>query len=352
VRKDTKVVGVDVDDRGAQICALDGEAQILQEKKIPLTQTGIRGYFQEQHRVRVVTETGTHSPWLSRLLESLGHEVIVANARKLRMIYTSDRKNDKEDARMLARLGLADPALLCPIRHRSAQAQMDLELLKARDTLVSARTKLINHVRGALKSIGERAPRCSAECFHKKAEPSLPEGMREFMLPLLGVIGDLTDRIKGYEKQIKTVAQEKYPEVKQFTQVRGVGLLTALAYVLTLEDPSCFKRSRSVAAYLGLTTKQKQSGKVDKQLRITKAGDAGLRRLLVQCANYMMGPFGEDCDLRRFGMKLYERGGRASRKKAMVAVARKLAVLLHALWKTGEVYDPFRQVKRRQEQAA
>jgi transposase len=336
---------MDMSDKTAQICEMDVQARILEERKISTTRSGIEKCFAGRGRFRVVIEAGTHSPWTSRLLEELGHEVIVANPRKVRAIYQNDRKSDRLDAQMLARLGLADPKLLSPVRHRGAQAQADLAVLRARGCLVRCRTTLINHVRGAVKSVGSRVRSCGAEIFHRRASEDLPAALREALSPLLETIGGMTERLRAYDEQIEGVAKARYPEVALLYQVAGVGTLTALAYILTLEDPGRFRTSRAAGAYVGLTTRRSQSGQVDKQMRITKAGDSDLRRLLVQSAHHILGPFGTDCDLRRWGEGLVARGGQAAKKRAVVAVARRLAVLLHALWKTGEQYEPLRQAR-------
>ena len=277
----------------------------------------------------------------------MGHQVLVGNARRLRMIWQSDHKRDPRDAQMLARIARMDPKLLYPIRHRGPRAQADLALIKARDALIKTRTMLINHMRGAVKAIGERLPTCSAPAFHHKAAPALPEILQPALEPLLISIGELTGRIRNYDKQIEQMCEQDYHETEALRAVNGVGPVTALAYVLTMERADRFERSRQAGAFLGLVPRLDQSGEVDKQLRITKAGDEYLRRLLVSCAHYILGPFGKDCHLRRWGLKLAERGGKNAKKRAVVAVARKLAVLLHQLWAGGEPYDPFYEPPRR-----
>jgi len=230
---------------------------------------------------------------------------------------------------------------LSPIHHRSPEAQADLAVLRSRDAIVRSRTLLINHVRGIVKSSGARLPSCSADSFAHKAAPAIPERLRTALLPILETIGSLTHQIHKFDEQIERLCQDQYPETKLLRAVSGVGALTALGYILTLETPDRFRRSREVGPALGLVPRRDQSGDQDPQLRITKTGDAYLRRLLVGSAQYILGPFGPDCDLRRWGLKLAERGGKNAKKRAVVAVARKLAVLLHHLWKTGEIYDPF-----------
>jgi len=345
VTRDGFHVGIDLGDKKSNYCFLDAAAKIVAEGKLATTRAQMAAYFSALPKCRIAVEVGTHSPWVSALLESYGHEVFVANPRKMESIHKNKRKNDKVDARTLARLVRADPELLYPIRHRGVEARHDLVLLRARDALVSARTKLINCVRGLAKSVGGRVPTCSAESFHKVAEEALPEDVREALLPLVVQIEVMTARIRKYDEKVELMAEQKYPETGALRQPKGVGPVTSLAYVLTLEKPERFQKSRDVGAYLGLVPKQDDSGESSKQLRITKEGDNMVRRLLVGSAHYILGPFGEDCDLRRFGMKLAARGGKNAKKRAVVAVARKLAVLLHRLWLTGEEYEPLRQAR-------
>jgi transposase len=345
-------IGIDLGDKNSNYCIMDDEAEIRVEGVLAMTADEFKAYFSAIPRSRIAMEVGTHSPWINALLEGLGHEVYVANPRKMESIQKSTRKNDKEDARKLARLVRADPELLNPIRHRGVEARQDLILLRTRDAAVGARTKLINCVRGLVKSIGGRIPKCSAENFYNHAEKALPESIRESLLPLVKQIAVLTTVIKQYDKSISKKASEQYPETMLLQQVKGVGPITALTFVLTLEKPERFRKSREVGPYLGLVPKQDDSGESSKQLRITKTGDMMLRRLLVSGAQYILGPFGTDCDLRQFGLKLAERGGKNAKKRAIVAVARKLGILLHRLWVTAEEYDPLRNARLQEEALA
>jgi transposase len=319
---------------------------VIQEGSVATTKKGLNQVFGALSRCRVALEVGTHSPWVSRQLAGMGHEVIVANARRVRLIAESSRKDDRLDARALARLARIDPQLLSPIRHRSAQAQADLMRVRARAALVEVRTALINSARGLTKSYGERLRKCSAERVSKELGLELSTELRAALGPLLAEVESLSERIKEYDRQIEVVARERYAEVELLKQVSGVGTLIALTYMLTLEDPHRFRRSRDAGCYVGLRPKRRDSGDRSPQLRITKEGDRYLRKLLVQSAHYILGPFGPDCDLRRWGLKLAEHGGNNAKKRAWVAVARKLAVLLHKLWVSGEVYEPLRQSHR------
>ena len=289
---------------------------------------------------RIVIEAGTHSPWVSRLLDGFGHQVIVANPRKMRLIYLNDSKSDRVDAEYLARLGRLDPQLLSPIRHRKADTMAARALLRSRDLLIRTRTNMISHVRGLVKITGGRVPGGWAPYFANKAREHIPEELKESLNPVLDQIEQITDQIKAYEQRIEELARESYPETEVLTQINGVGTLTALCFILTIEDPFRFRKSREVGSYIGLRPRQADSGDRQPQLRITKAGDAMLRKYLVQCANHILGPHGKDSDLRAWGLKLAERGGKAAKKRATIAVARKLAILMHRLWITAEVYEP------------
>jgi transposase len=291
-------------------------------------------------RSRIALETGVHSPWVSRLLTQLGHEVIVAHARNVRLIGESRRKDDRLDARTLARLARIDPRLLSPVRHGSAEAQIHLRVIRARAELVSARTALVNAAPGLVKSYGERLRKCGTQQVSREMAAGLSAELRAALEPLLEEIESLNEGIKKYDRRIEQMGEEVYPETSLLKQVKEVGTLIALTFVLTLEDPHRFRKSRDVGCFLGLQPGRRNSGQSEPQMHISKEGDRYLRTLLVQGAHYILGPFGEDSDLRRWGRKLAERGGKNAKKRAIVAVARKLAVLLHRLWGSGEVYEP------------
>jgi len=343
-------VGLDLGDKYSYIAILDKEGELIEETRLPTTKTSFQLRFSMLPPCRVAMEVGTHSRWASHLLTELGHDVLVANARKLRAIYHNPRKDDRADAETLARLARLDPELLSPIYHRSPQAQADLAVLRSRDAIIRSRTLLINHIRGIVKSFGDRLPSCSANYFAKNVASDIPEPLQTALTPILESIASITQQIREFDSQIEQLCQDQYPETKLLRPVSGVGPITALAYILTLEDPKRFLKSRDVGPAIGLVPRRDQSGDRDPQLRITKTGDAYLRRLLVGSAQYILGPFGPDCDLRRWGLKLAERGGKNAKKRAVVSVARKLAVLLHCLWKTGEIYDPF-YLARKHDQA-
>jgi len=341
-------IGLDLGDKKHSICVLNSHGEIIDERTITNHRESLRRLSKKYPGARIAHEVGTHSPWTSRFLTGLGHEVIVANPRKLRAIYASDRKSDKNDARILARIARMDPELLYPIQHGTEESQRDLLCMSMRDTLVRQRVCLINSVRSTIKSLGVTVPKApSSDYFTRRFRDYLGDSdteLLEMVEPLLESIDTLSEKIKGFDRAIEKLCKDKYPVTERLRQIHGVGPVTALNFVLVIGDPERFENPRDVGAYLGLVPRRDQSGGLDKQLRISKAGDRYLRQLLVGSAQYILGPFGKDCDLRRHGLKLAERGGKSTKNQAAVAIARKLAVLMLVLWKQGRDYEPFRNL--------
>ncbi|HWO34116.1 MAG TPA: IS110 family transposase [Candidatus Acidoferrum sp.] len=335
-------IGLDLGDRISRSCILNEAGEIILEQELPTTPKGFEPVFSKIPRSRIALGTGTHAPWVSRQLTELGHEVIVAHARNVRLIGESSRKDDRLNARTLARRARIDPGLLGPVRQRNAKAQIHLTVIRARAALVSTRTALVHAARGLAKSYGARLPKCGTEQINRGIAKGLSQELREALNPLLAEIESLPERIAEYDTRIEQIAKEIYPEVARLKQVKGVGPLIALTYVLTLDDPHRFRRSRDVGCFVGLRPGRRNSGMSEPQRHISKEGDRYLRTLLVQGAHYILGPLGQDSDLRRRGLKLSERGGSNAKKRAVVAVARKLAVLLHKLWVSKEIYEPLR----------
>ena len=335
------VLGIDLGDHFSQFVALDGAGERVAEGRVPTTAEAFEKQFGTIGPKIMAIETGTHSPWVCRLLRRLGHRVTVANSRKLRLIYENRQKNDKVDAEYLARLVRVDPKLLSPVEHRSASAQQIVAVLRSRDALVKSRSRLITFVRGVVKSVGSRVPPCSAEGFVKRARP-VSALISVALEPILVMIEQLGTQIVAFDRYVERLAKTEYRDAPVLMQVTGVGALTAVAYIATVGDPGRFQKSRTAGAWVGLVPGQRASSESNPQQRITKEGDTYLRSLLINCAHYILGRFGPDCDLRRHGEAIAARGGKNAKKRAVVAVARKLAVLLHRLWRTRAVYEPLR----------
>jgi transposase len=340
------VIGIDLGDKKHAVCVMNQAGKILRETSIPNNAASLKRLGGEFPAALAVIEVGTHSPWISRLLKDCGLTVLVANPRKVKAIYANTRKSDRLDAVILARLGRLDPELLHPIEHNSEQAQRDLLPVKMRDTLVRQRTASIASLRGSMKSLGVRLPSCSSASFPKQARAMLVAEGRPDLLsiaePILLSIESLRTQIVAYEKIIEETAAARYPEAARLREIPGVGPITSLSFVLMIENADRFSDSRDVGAWLGLVPRRDQSGDSDKQMPISKAGNHYLRRLLVQSAQYILGHFGPDCDLKRYGQRIAARGGKAAKKRAVVALARKLSVLMLALWKQDGAYEPFR----------
>lgn len=351
--KQRLTIGLDLGDRTSRYCILDEGGKVVSEDQLPTSKSGFNGLFEKMARSRVALEVGTHSPWASRHIAGLGHEVIVANAHKVKLITQSVKKNDRMDAQQLARLARVDPQLLSPIRHRGAEAQADLAVIRARAELMEARTGLINSARGLAKPMGERLKKCDADQVKEELTEGLSAAVGRVVGPLLKSVEAISEQIGEYDKKIEEIAK-RYPEMELLTQVYGVGTLIALTYILTLEDAQRFEHSRDVGPYLGLTRKRRDSGDSEPELGISKTGDRLLRSLLVQGAHCILRQGAPDSDLKAWGLGKVENSGKKGnqkrKKKAVVAVARKLAVLLHRLWVTGEVYDP--QYNRKAVEAA
>jgi transposase len=340
-------IGLDVGDKNSYFAVLDYVEEFLEEGEVETTKEALRGLFKRFPSARVVQETGTHSAWISDLLEELGHEVIVANARRVAPIYRAGEKLDPVDARMLARLGRFDVKLVWPTCVRGARERKALTMLKAREELVKSRTQQVNHIRSQVKSWGGRIAGRTAKSFGNIKAAELPKEVRPALMPLVKMIRKATSEISAYDRRIEKLCTDHYPETKRLMQVNGVGPITALAFVLVIGPPRRFKKSRSVGSYVGLTPRQAESGESKPELSISKRGDGFLRKLLVGSSQYILGPFGTPCDLRQFGSDLAAKGQKNAKRKAVVAVARKLAVLLHHLWLTGEKYDPWYNESRK-----
>ncbi len=335
-----ETLGIDVGDRRSSYCLLAASGETLNEGNVATTSEALSALFQAIEACRIVLEACGHVHWIAQLASEAGHEVVVANPREVRLISQSGRKSDRNDARTLARLGRADVELLRPVKLRGEDCRASRSVLHARDLLVRTRAKLVNFVRGQVKTFGGRVPSCSTPAFRNKAVGHVPEPIRSVVTPMLEMLEELEKRIRDFDREIERLCEEQHPETGVLRQVKGVGPVLALAYVATIESPARFASSRTVGNYVGLAPAQYASGAKTPELRISKRGDGFLRRLLVNAAAYILGPFGEDSDLRRYGGRIAGSGSQRDKARARIAVARKLACLLHHLWRTGCVWDP------------
>lgn len=340
-RRPKRVVGIDLSDQSFMYQELDRKGEVIGSGSIKLTRETLRAFLRERPKgTRVAFEAGGQSGWVRDEVEAAGHEAIVADPRRLPQITEKRHRTDAVDAAGLAHFAFVDPTTLHPVQLRSSRQQAAMSVIRARNGLVEARTKLINMVRGLVKLSGHRIAKCDADVFAERALEGLPSAECETVSPVIRSIGQITAEIAHYDKIIEEMAERDYPETRYLWQVPGVGKLTALTYFLTIGSPDRIARSRDVGPRLGLVPARRQSGQKDPHLGITKTGDRYLRKLLVQCAQRTLGKRGVDSALRRWGLAHAGRT-RAMKKRAVVAVARKLGVMLHRLWTRHEAYRPF-----------
>ena len=347
-----QVCGIDIGDRFCRVFVMKNDGTREDAWRMPTTRKGLSKAFAGKERMRIALEVGTHSGWICRDLEAMGHEVVVANPRRLEAIWKNWKKSDDQDAECLARLVRVDPQLLKPVKHRSESEARHMAMVRSRAVLVATRTSLINHVRSMLKTMGLRAPKCSSSAFVKRVNATLGEADLEALKGVLSCLAETDARVREYDRKLEELAKAHSPETTSLQTVPGVGPITALVFRLVVQSPERFPDSRSVAAYLGLVPRRDQSGERDPQLGISKAGDDYLRTLLVQAGHYLIGPFGQDCRLRRWGLALAGRGGKNAKKRAVVAVARKLSVVLLAMWRSGQDFDAWHQLVPEEVKAA
>ena len=333
-------IGMDVSDRKIQVCVMskkNGAPKIISETVIPTTKEGLIKFLAKQDKSSPVTfETGMHCRWMKKVVEGMGFKVHVANPCHLRMITESKTKNDVNDARMLARITLADPGLLHPVKLRDAEHQKMLNLHEMRNLLIKQRTGIIVQMRAIAKSMGFRIPKTSTVHFHKLDTKSWPEELRDITWPMIKNLEQLSVTIKTYEKQIRELAATPTfkAQVERLMEIHYVGLFVATGFVaVTGGDMDRFEKSRDIGPWLGTTPKQDQSGDIDKQCHITKAGSPFMRRLLVESAQMILRDGSIDTDLKLKGLRICARGAKIAKRKAITAVARSLAVLMVAMLK-------------------
>ena len=337
-----RTIGMDLGSKKTAYCIVAPDSERLDEGDLETNKKSMRAFFESQPTSRVVVEASAPSRWIAELAKVHGHEVVVANPREFRVISHSHKKTDQNDARVLADFGQFRPQLLKPVKLRGLRCQLARTTLSARSQLVEQRTLIICFVRSQVRNVGESLSDCPKTSFHKSALNRLPISLRPLLTPMLKVLAEIVEQIAEYDRLIENLCTHEFPETQVLRQVPGVGPNTSLCFVATIEDPSRFAKSRDVGPYAGLASKSRSSGESNPQLPISKRGDAALRRLLVSSATYIVGPRGQDSDLKRFGARIMARGDQASKSKARIAAARKLSVLLHRLLVTGEVYEPLR----------
>ncbi len=337
-------IGIDVSDRKSQVCVMskgEGNPKVVLETAIPTSKEGLSDFLATQDKTIPVTfETGTHCRWMNEVASSMGFKVYVANPCRLRMVTESRTKNDTNDARMLARITLADVGLLHPVKLRSAEYQKMIHIHELRNSLIKQRTGIIVQLRSIAKSMGFRIPQCSTVSFHRQDMSLWPQDFKDIAWPMMKNLENLEITIKTYEKQIRELAETPTfkTQVDRLKEIRYVGLFVATGFVAVIGgDVERFEKARDIGPWLGLTPKQDQSGDIDKQCHITKAGSPFMRRLLTESAQMILREGSVDTDLKVKGLRICQRGAKIAKRKAVAAVARSLAVLMVAMLKKPDV---------------
>ena len=333
-------IGMDLGNRKHTVCALDQTGNVLWRKDVANTPEALKPFFEENAGATVAMETGLCCRWVSALAKSCGCDALVGNARKLAAIWQSKQKNDENDALLIAELARASRRLFHLVELRDDARHEMVQVIELREVAVSQRTQAVNSVRGLCKAHGVFIPKCDASCFHKVAADAIPDGMAWKFKPMLRHLKEVAATIKRYDAMLEEYAQKHFKEeVELLRTVPGVGPITSCAFVALIADPGRFGSARDAGAYFGLTPGQDKSGDKDAPKHITKTGSALMRHLLVTAANHILRASSPDTALKRHGERICARGGKVARRKAKTAVARKLAVVMLAMLKSGKAYD-------------
>jgi transposase len=324
-------VGLDVSLKQASICVVDQAGSVVREGVVDSDPEAIAAFVRSEApgALRIGLETGPTTTWLWTELKRLGLPVICIDARHAKAVLKMQiNKSDRNDAAGIARI--MQTGWFKEVRVKDIDSHLVKALLVSRALLVKIKRDLENQIRGLLKNLGLVIGRAKFNVFAVRAE-ELIENRPELVAvirPLLAARKAIEEQIGDLDRKVVKLARHD-EQVRRFMTVPGVGPITALCFKATIDDPTRFKRSRSVGAYVGLTTRRHASGEVDWSGRISKCGDAMLRMYLFEAAGVLLTRVPKWSALKAWGMRLAKRNGL---RKAKVAVARKLAVILHRMW--------------------
>lgn len=341
---DSITIGLDLGNTFNKAVGLDAGGRVLFQEDLRNDPEAMEAFFNAHPGATVGMETGTHCRWIAALAAACGCEPVVGNARQLRLVFKSSRKNDWKDALKIAQICRADKSLFHPVTLRDDEHHRLYQLVRQRALLVGQRTQLVNAVRGFCKAGGVRLPKCDARSFASRAASLLPEGTRRDLKPLLDALAGLAAQIAAADAILEEYLDKHFPRESALLQtVPCVGPVTGAAFIALVPDPHRFRSAREAGPYFGLVPKQDQSGETDRPCEITREGNMLMRTMLVNVANLILRDAAPDTALKRFGLRLCGRGGgKVARRKAKVALARKLAVVMLAMLRSGE---PFRMAE-------
>jgi transposase len=335
----TQYVGLDVSLRMTALCVVDESGGVIAEGKVASEPEALGGWLREHAPAarRIGMETGPLAVWLWNGLKERGLPVHVIDARHAKAGLTLQAsKTDRNDARGLAQI--MRTGWFKEVQVKSTAAHLLRALLASRGMLVATRCALENQIRGLLKTFGLVLGKAGRRRFEVRLRELLAAEPRlgRLVTPLLEVRRSLVEQIQTYDRCLVAIAR-RHAVVRRLMSVPGVGAVTAVAFVAAIDDPSRFRRSRHVGAYFGLVPRRYQSGEVDRPGRISKAGDQLVRTLLYEAANALLTRSRQPSALKAWAEAIAARSGR---KKAKVALARRLAVMLHRLWRDGTAFVP------------
>lgn len=331
-------IGMDLGNKVHKIIGLNEHGKEVLRCEVENTKAAVEAFFKEHADATIAMETGTCCRWVSKLARLHCHDAIVGNARKLRAIWQSKQKNDWNDAHMIAALARASRELFHPVMLRDDEHHDLYQLIQLRDISVRQRTQTINAIRGMCKAAGDFVRKCDAQGLFRHLE-YIPETQAWKFRPLIERLGAIAENIQQYDWLIQDYADAHFKtQVALLRTIPGVGLITSCMFVALIQDPKNFGNPRDAGCYFGLTAGQDQSGDKDAPMHVTKAGNTQMRKLLVTAANYILRDSSPDSAIKRYGQRICARGGKIARRKAKIAIARKLSVVMMSMLQSGESY--------------
>lgn len=337
------IIGIDLGDKKHAVVGLDDKANIVLKRWVPNKKEDLEALFRRNRGAVFGMETGTHCRWISMLCRECGCEVYVGNAHRLRSIFGNTHKNDMRDAEEIARLLNGDKRHFHPVQLRDAEHQNLVQLVKMREMVMSQRTKSAGAIRGMAKANGVRLPASDADSLHRKLADvidTLPDNLQLLLRPQIGLLEKLCETIREYDRLIRDYRNEHFrKECDLLETIPGVGPVNAAAFVAFTGDVRRFRHARDVGPYYGLTAGRDQSSSKDEPKRITKEGNEFVRHLLVNAANLIMQGRCRNTELLQFGLRVWGNRGKVAKRKAKVALARKLAVTMAAMLRSGTPYN-------------
>ena len=331
--------GLDVSMKETHVCVIDGEGVVILETRTPTEPKAIAAALARAPGCqRVVLETGRMAPTLFHGLEALGVPVICIESRQAYLALKSlaTHKTDRNDARGLAQL--ARTGFFKPVHVKSLAAHAVRALILARKKLVGQRVTLENQIRGLAVVFGVRLPRGLSPAFAEQViggSEGVP-GLSAAMCGLLAARDAVLEAITAIDRDMRRLARAS-EACRRLMAIPGVGQLTALAFVAAIDEPERFRRSRDVGAYLGLVPRRYQSGEVDYTGSISKCGDRRVRTLLYEAANVLLTRYRGKLALKDWALDI---GRRSTMRKARIALARRLAIIMHAMLRHGTEFNP------------